>query len=42
LQDQAYVITGKGNKKFAMLPRLLSRERVLKMVGTSFGKRLGK
>jgi short-subunit dehydrogenase len=42
LQDQAYVITGKGNKKFALLPRLLSRERVLNMVGKNFGKRIGK
>ena len=42
LQDQAYVITGKGNKKFALLPRLLSRERVLSMVGKNFGKRIGK
>lgn len=42
LQNVGHVITGKGNKKFALLPRLLSRERVLNMVGNSFGKRIGK
>ncbi len=42
LQDKAYVVTGKGNKKFAWLPRLLSRERVLNMAGNSFRKRLGR
>jgi len=42
LQDKAYVVTGKGKKKFTFLPRLLSRQRVLNMVGSSFRKWLGK
>ena len=42
LHDKAYVVTGKGNKKFALLPRLLPRERVLNMAGNSFRKRLGR
>ena len=42
LQDKVYVVTGKGNRKFTLLPRLLSRERVLNMVGRTFQKRLGR
>ena len=42
LRDKSYVVTGKGNKKFTWLPRLLSRDRVLNMVGHNFRKRLGK
>jgi short-subunit dehydrogenase len=42
LRDKSYVVTGKGNKKFAWLPRLLSRDRVLNMVGHNFRKRLGR
>ena len=42
LQGKSYVVPGQGNKKFTWLPRLLSRERVLNMVGQNFGKRIGK
>ena len=42
LQNKVYVVTGKGNKKFTLLPRILSRARVLNMVGDTFRKRLGK
>ncbi len=42
LKDKVYVVTGKGNGKFAMLPRFLPRARVIKMVGDTFRKRLGK
>ena len=40
LKQKAYVIPGKGNGKFALLPRLLSRNRVLNLVGNTFGKRI--
>ena len=41
-KDKTALVTGKGNKKFTLLPRILSRARVLNMVGDTFRKRLGK
>ncbi|HSH01050.1 MAG TPA: SDR family NAD(P)-dependent oxidoreductase [Anaerolineae bacterium] len=35
------IITGKGNQSVALLPRFLSRQRVLKMVGDRWKKVLG-
>ena len=42
LEDQVYVVTGKGNRKFALLPRLLSRRKALKIAGDAFRKRVAK
>ena len=42
LRDKAYVITGEGNKKYALLPRFLSRQRLLNLAGRSFRRRLGR
>ena len=42
LQDKASVITGTGNKKYALLPRFLSRQRLLNLAGRSFRRRLGR
>lgn len=41
LDGKLYVITGKGNKKIAILPRILSRKKTLKIVGTAWKKVLG-
>jgi hypothetical protein len=38
LQNKHYIIPGKGNSKFAFLPRILSRARVLKLTGDTFKK----
>tara|TARA_B100001175_G_scaffold312381_1_gene318262 strand:- start:277 stop:1101 length:825 start_codon:yes stop_codon:yes gene_type:complete len=38
LQNKHYVVPGKGNSKFAFLPRILSRARVLKITGDTFKK----
>ena len=38
LQNRHYIVPGKGNSKFAFLPRILSRERVLKFTGDAFKK----
>jgi hypothetical protein len=40
LQNKSYVITGKANKKFAWLPRILPRDKIVKMAGDTFKKRL--
>jgi len=42
VEGEIYKITGKENRKFALLPRLLSRARVLKMAGDTFRKRVAK
>lgn len=42
LQDRVYVVTGKGNRKFALLPRFLSRGRAIRMAGDAFRKRVAK
>ncbi|WP_372371139.1 SDR family NAD(P)-dependent oxidoreductase [Candidatus Uabimicrobium sp. HlEnr_7] len=42
LKGKLYVITGKGNKKVALLPRILSRQKVLEIVGASWKKTIGK
>ena len=41
LKGELYVITGSRNQRMALLPRLLSRKRVLKMVGDSWRKTIG-
>ena len=38
LQNKHYVVPGKGNSKFAFLPRILSRAKVLKFTGDAFKK----
>ena len=38
LQNKHYIVPGKGNTKFAFLPRILSRARVLKITGDTFKK----
>ena len=38
LQNKHYIVPGKGNSKFAFLPRILSRARVLKFTGDAFKK----
>ena len=38
LQNKHYIVPGKGNSKFAFLPRILSRARVLKLTGDTFKK----
>ena len=38
LQNKHYIVPGKGNSKFAFLPRILSRARVLKITGDTFKK----
>jgi short-subunit dehydrogenase len=40
LQNKSYVLTGKSNKKMAIVPRLLTREKMLKMIGDGFRKRV--
>lgn len=40
LQNKSYVLTGKSNKKMAIVPRFLSREKMLKMAGDGFRKRV--
>lgn len=42
LEGEIYKIAGKENRKFALLPRLLSRAKVLKMAGDTFRKRVAK
>lgn len=42
LKGKLYVITGSRNKMTAFLPRILSRKRVLKIVGDTWKKRIGK
>ena len=42
LENRVYKVTGKENKKFALLPRFLSRDRALKMAGNAFRKRVAK
>ena len=42
LKNKSSVITGKGNKKFAFLPRILSRDRIIKLTGDIFRKRVAK
>jgi hypothetical protein len=42
LENRVYKVTGKENKKFALLPRFLSRDRALKMAGDAFRKRVAK
>jgi uncharacterized protein len=41
LKGELYVITGSKNKRIAFLPRILSRKRVLKMVGDNWKKTIG-
>lgn len=41
LMGNTYVITGRRNKKVALLPRLLSRKKVVEIVGNTFKKTLG-
>ena len=38
LLNKHYIVPGKGNSKFAFLPRILSRARVLKLTGDTFKK----
>ena len=38
LQIKHYLVPGKGNSKFAFLPRILSRAKVLKFTGDAFKK----
>ena len=38
LKNKHYVVPGKGNFKFAFLPRILSRAKVLKFTGDAFKK----
>ncbi len=38
LQNKHYIVPGKGNSKFAFLPRILSRAKVLKFTGDAFKK----
>ena len=38
LNDKHYIVPGKGNSKFAFLPRILSRARILKITGDTFKK----
>jgi short-subunit dehydrogenase len=38
IQNKHYIVPGKGNSKFAFLPRILSRARVLKITGDTFKK----
>jgi len=38
IQNKHYIVPGKGNSKFAFLPRILSRARVLKLTGDTFKK----
>ena len=38
LQNKHYIVPGKGNAKFAFLPRILSRAKVLKFTGDAFKK----
>lgn len=40
LQNKSYLLTGKSNKKMAIVPRFLSREKMLKMTGDGFSKRV--
>ena len=42
LENKVYKVAGKQNRKFAFLPRFLSRGRALKMAGDSFRKRVAK
>lgn len=42
LEGEIYKIAGKENRKFALLPRLLTRAKVLKMAGDTFRKRVAK
>jgi short-subunit dehydrogenase len=42
LKGEIYKIAGKENRKFALLPRLLSRAKVLKIAGDTFRKRVAK
>ena len=42
LENQVYKIAGKQNRKFALLPRFLSRARTLKIAGDTFRKRAAK
>lgn len=42
LKGELYVITGSKNKRIAFLPRILSRKRVLKMVGDTWKKTIGR
>jgi short-subunit dehydrogenase len=42
LRGDLYVITGSRNKTVALLPRILSRKRVLKIVGDTWKKRIGR
>ena len=42
LENKVYKVAGKKNRKFAFLPRFLSRGRALKMAGDSFRKRVAK
>tara|TARA_B110000196_G_scaffold315856_1_gene326180 strand:+ start:165 stop:989 length:825 start_codon:yes stop_codon:yes gene_type:complete len=38
LKNKHYIVPGKGNSKFAFLPRILSRARALKIAGDAFRK----
>lgn len=40
LQNKSYVLTGKSNKKMAIVPRFVTREKMLKMAGDGFRKRV--
>lgn len=42
LKGKLYVITGSKNKTIALLPRIFSRKRVLKIVGDTWKKRIGR
>jgi short-subunit dehydrogenase len=42
LEGDCYIIAGKKNKKVALLPRLLSRKRVIKMSGDMWKRVIGK
>jgi short-subunit dehydrogenase len=40
LQNKSFVLTGKSNKKMGIVPRFLTREKMLKIVGDGFRKRV--
>lgn len=42
LKGELYVITGKQNQRIALLPRILSRKSVLKMVGDNWKRTIGR
>jgi short-subunit dehydrogenase len=40
LQNKSFVLTGKSNKKMGIVPRFLTRKKMLKIVGDGFRKRV--